>query len=70
MSDWQKSDVPLRQVHELEGGDVRLWVEQESVHLKACDPLHADPAELTVESARELARLLLELADQIDDRST
>lgn len=65
--DNHKENAGVATVYELEGGDVRLWIEQEAIHLKACDSRHGDPAELTAESARELAKLLLKMADQIDD---
>lgn len=46
---------------ELLEGEISLWVEQESVHIKAVDP-HGDPVELTSEMCKDLARALEELA--------
>ncbi len=45
---------------------VRLWVEQEaSVHIKAVDQW-GDPVELSPLQARQLAELLVALADKAD----
>ena len=46
-------------------GDVKLWIEQEAIHLKTLDP-HGDPVELSTHEARRLGQLLLRLADQVD----
>ena len=35
-------------VFEFEGGEIRVWIEQESIHMLAFDELHGDPVELTV----------------------
>ena len=53
-------------VFELEGGQIRVWIEQESIHLLACDVSHRDPVELTAGSARAFAAKLKELADVIE----
>jgi hypothetical protein len=53
-------------VFEFEGGDIRVWIEQESIHIRAWDENHRDPVELTSDSARQLAEKLNELADVID----
>jgi hypothetical protein len=54
-------------VFELLGGEVRAWLEQETIHLVAGDILHGDPAELTPGMARRLAASLQKMADQIGD---
>jgi len=47
---------------ELCDGNVRVWIEQgTSIHLRAID--RTDPVELSWSEARELARVLIELAD-------
>jgi hypothetical protein len=52
---------------EFEDGDVQVWVEQESIHLRACDGASRDPVEITCKTVRQLAEKLKELADIIDD---
>ena len=53
-------------VHRLFDGEVYAWIEQESsVHIKAVTP-SGDPVELTFDNARELGRLLIQLADEGD----
>jgi hypothetical protein len=53
---------------ELFDGDARVWIEQEEIHMIARDHLSkTDPIELTPRMARELASVLLELADRTDD---
>jgi hypothetical protein len=47
-------------------GDLRAWVEQEAIHLKAVDS-HGDPLELTANEVRDFAQQLLELAEKIKD---
>lgn len=59
--------VPLNNVFEFEGGQVTIWIEQESIHMLACDKNHKDPVELTGDTARQLAQRLNELADLIGD---
>lgn len=61
-------------VRSLSDGDVALWVEQGAIHVRAFDPgrrapdgqlgPHRDPVELTEDEARQLASMLLGLADQ------
>lgn len=53
-------------VFEFEAGDIRIWIEQNSIHMLACDKLYKDPIELTADTARHLAQKLNELADTID----
>jgi len=55
-------------VFEFEGGEIKVWIEQESIHIVACDERHRDPVELTVDAARGLAAKLKELADRIEGR--
>ncbi|HSY19829.1 MAG TPA: hypothetical protein VK815_15910 [Candidatus Acidoferrales bacterium] len=53
-------------IHELAGGEVCLWTDDNaSIHLKISNKFK-DPVELNAKEARELGRLLLELADKID----
>ena len=60
------SDV---KVYKLADGEVYLWVEHgSSIHLKAVSPF-GDPTELTAEMARELALLLMTLAEEVDSAS-
>jgi hypothetical protein len=45
-------------------GELRAWIEQETVHLKAVDS-HGDPIELSADEVRRLAQELAKLAKQI-----
>jgi hypothetical protein len=56
----------MSDVFEFEGGEIRVWVEQESIHIFACDKSYRDPVELTPKTARELGAKLKELADRIE----
>ncbi len=56
----------MKQVFEFEGGEIQVWVEQDSIHILACDKRFRDPVELTADTARELSAKLKELADRID----
>jgi hypothetical protein len=51
---------------ELLDGEVRLWVDQDALHIIAGDLRHNDPVELTSKMARKLACELERLADIID----
>lgn len=52
-------------------GAVQVWIEQgSSIMLRARTHLHGDPVELTSPEARRLARILDELADELDARDT
>jgi hypothetical protein len=53
-----------QRVFELLDGEVRLYEQQEAIHLRAVDS-HGDPVELTASAARKLAEQLLALAEQI-----
>jgi hypothetical protein len=53
-----------RDSFELLDGDVRVWIEQEAIHMIAID--RTDPVELTEGMAKELAAALLEMAAQLD----
>ena len=44
---------------------VRVWVEQETVHLKVSEP-HGDPVELTEIEAKRLAADLIEAVRKIE----
>ena len=65
MSDQDKSHQS--EIFALMNGDVRMWIEQEVIHLVAFDRPYHDPVELTTEMARELAAKLREMADKIGD---
>lgn len=56
-----------RSAFQLFDGGVRVWVEQEEIHMIAHDPQYHDPVELTPTMARQLAAVLLEMADRLDD---
>jgi hypothetical protein len=47
-------------VFQLQGGNVKVWIEQEAIHMKVAD--RTDPVELTSAEARELAATLIEMA--------
>ena len=48
--------------------EIRLWIEQEAIHLKAIDPMNAlgDPVELTKKEAISLANELIRLSEELD----
>ena len=54
------------QVFELMDDTLRVWLEQEAIHLVAFDKPYHDPVELTESMARKLANVLREMADQLD----
>jgi hypothetical protein len=62
-----ESSAPERVVFRLMGDQIRVWIEQESIHMLACDVKYGDPVELTGSMARELAVALEEMAGQLDD---
>jgi hypothetical protein len=45
---------------------VRIWIDQEAIHMKAVDP-HGDPVEITAKTARRLASILASMADKMDE---
>lgn len=47
-------------------GNVRVWIDQDAVHLIAGDPRYGDPCELTSQMALELASILSRCANSID----
>lgn len=51
---------------ELLEGDVRVWIDQDALHIIAGDLRHNDPTELTSKMARKLAAELERLADILD----
>ena len=55
----------MDQEFELSDGDVRIWIEQESLHMRALDA-HGDPVELTKKEALVLADALIRLAKSIE----
>ena len=52
---------------ELLGGDVRVWIEQETIHMLARDSKYNDPIELTSKMAMQLSIALKEMAARLDD---
>jgi len=53
------------QIQKFAGGEVYLWLEQESsIQLKAVSG--SDPIELTANEARKIAAALIETADRLD----
>jgi hypothetical protein len=56
-----------RSAFQLVDGDVRVWIEQEAIHMIAHDPQYHDPVELTSTMARQLAAVLLDGADRLHD---
>jgi len=53
-----------KRMHKLCDGEVYLWIEQDaSIHLKTVSGSN-DPVEMTFEEAREIGRLLIELANE------
>lgn len=56
----------MNKVFEFEGGGIKVWIEQESIHLRAGHECYRDPVELTSDTARQLAEKLKEMADVID----
>jgi hypothetical protein len=56
-----------RPVFQLLDGDVSVWIDQEEIYMKAVDRRSRDPVELTPSEARQLAAVLLEMADRLDD---
>jgi len=52
--------------YSLSDGEVRVWIEQEAIHIKAAYGPN-DPAELTKDQALELSEALKRLAAQIAD---
>lgn len=52
-------------IFEMSDGEVRLWIEQESLHIRAIEA-NGDPVELTKEEAKKLAEALVEFCNAID----
>lgn len=55
------------QVFELLGGGVRVWVDQEAIHMLAVELPSLDPVELTADDAKGLAIALSEMAERLGD---
>jgi hypothetical protein len=53
-------------IFELAGGEVRAWIEQDAIHIRAAAKGFNDPAELTASEARRLSLALKEMADIIE----
>ena len=54
-----------RMMLRLDDDDIRMWIEQEEIHLIAVDG--TDPVELTPSMARTIAAHLIEMADAISN---
>jgi hypothetical protein len=54
-------------IFQLLGGDIRVWIEQEAIHMIANDRRHNDPVELTGKEARHLAATLIEMANRLNE---
>lgn len=54
-----------RSVFKLLNGDVRVWIEQEEIHMIAVD--RGAPVELTPTMAKQLVAVLLDMIAQVDD---
>jgi hypothetical protein len=54
-----------RSSFELLNGDVRVWIEQETIHMLAVD--RRSPVELTEDMAKDLGVALLEMVAQLED---
>lgn len=59
-------DASGDELFELLNGDIRVWIEQEAIHLRASDGKSGDPVELTTANARTLAAKLIQLADRLE----
>jgi hypothetical protein len=55
------------QVFDLMDGAVRVWLEQETIHLVAFEQPSYDPVELTATMAKKLAGVLEEMAHRLDE---
>lgn len=51
---------------QISDGEVRVWLEQETVHMKAVTP-YGDPVELWKDEAIELAEAILKIAQEIKE---
>jgi hypothetical protein len=59
-------DAAMSDLFELSNGDISMWIEQEaSIHLRASTK-YGDPVELSSEEARELAKKLMEFAQDVE----
>jgi len=56
-----------KQVFQLLDGDLRVWIEQESIHVVAFDRPYNDPVELTRSMALRLAAELTRMANQLSE---
>jgi len=55
----------MNKVIKIFGDDISLWIEQETVHLRAVDR-YGDPIEMTPEMCKQLATELLSLSDKVE----
>jgi hypothetical protein len=63
----RREDLRREPVFELLNGDVRLSIEQDTIHIIAIDRQDHDPVELAAKTARDLAAQLKQMADKIED---
>lgn len=54
----------------LSEGEVRVWIEQESIHIVARTKVHNDPVELTEEEALSLAKAIEQLVQEIRSKDS
>jgi hypothetical protein len=60
------SSQPKQEMFQLLNGDVKAWIEQETIHMIAIDG--RDPVELTQGMARKLSVALVEMTNQLDGK--
>jgi hypothetical protein len=53
---------------EFSNGDVRVWIDQEAIHLYARDSEHNDPVELTCKEAKLLGEALIGYARRLEQQ--
>jgi hypothetical protein len=63
---WSDEFMEKGNAYDLSDGELRVWIEQEAIHIKAIDKF-GDPVGLTKEKALELAEVLKRLAGKIVD---
>ena len=56
-----------KQCFTLLDGDVRVWIEQEGIHILAAERSSGDPVELTENMAIRLSLALKEMADRLNE---
>jgi hypothetical protein len=62
-----KRDIHKRpEAFKLLNGDIRVWIEQEAIHIIAVDLPYLDPVELTCDLARQLVVALQAMVEQLE----